>query len=389
MKTISAHITSFYHSTFHAYTTEVNVDGHRWRLGLRYSKFHDFYDQLMLKTKDFHASFPPKGTLFFTPKPEERQKQLEEFLQQVLVYYSNKGRPTDIEDLLCDLLKVPHHLRRDPEHDDDNVSTSTESVLSEPVHEPLVDSVAVEAVEEERKVTATSEPEAGTKNTSAVVLGAAEEVPVEKTASEARTNKEEEAVAALKEPKSLTVEETLPPKDSQLPVVYEDVQEHEDVEAVTMSTDEINTVKQGKVPVEDDTVESDTADQDVVESPSHVPIEEIAEKVTAEDIPGEMAKEAEAVVDSTASEPEYLVTDPVPSKTETIMSKPQAIEAPAKDSCSQGENKLGTRKRVSTSWLEAYLPKPLLGFIRHRCMKKTNLVMLCVAILLPMVLARR
>ena len=93
MKAISAHISGYYRSSFHAYTTEVNVDGHRWRLGLRYSKFHSFYDQLMVLEKDFDAEFPPKGTLFFTPKPEERQQQLVVFLQQVLAFYASKGVP--------------------------------------------------------------------------------------------------------------------------------------------------------------------------------------------------------------------------------------------------------------------------------------------------------
>ncbi|CAH0480740.1 unnamed protein product [Peronospora belbahrii] len=138
MKTISAHVTGFYRSSFHAYTTEVTVDGHRWRLGLRYSKFHDFYDQLMVQEKDFHAEFPPKGTLFFTPKPEERQEQLELFLQQVLAYYSSKTDSIEMENLLCDLLKVPRHLRSS-ERDDDNVSTSTESAQDEPMHEPVIE----------------------------------------------------------------------------------------------------------------------------------------------------------------------------------------------------------------------------------------------------------
>ncbi|POM68086.1 Hypothetical protein PHPALM_15798, partial [Phytophthora palmivora] len=146
MKVITVHITGFYHSSFHAYTTEVNVDGHRWRLGLRYSKFHEFYEQLVDKKKDFHAEFPPKGTLFFTPKPEERQEQLEVFIQHVLEYYTAKGRPTEVEELLCDLLKVPRHLRS-PEHEDDDVSTSTESVLDDPIHEPPTSSDGGAAVE--------------------------------------------------------------------------------------------------------------------------------------------------------------------------------------------------------------------------------------------------
>ncbi|CAH0480741.1 unnamed protein product [Peronospora belbahrii] len=52
------------------------------------------------------------------------------------------------------------------------------------------------------------------------------------------------------------------------------------------------------------------------------------------------------------------------------------------------ENELATRGRVS-SWIAAYVPKSLLGFFQRRCMKKTNLVVLCLALLLPMALARR
>ncbi|RLN89569.1 hypothetical protein BBJ28_00023551, partial [Nothophytophthora sp. Chile5] len=141
MKTISAHITGFYRSTFHAYTTEVNVDGHHWRLGLRYSKFHEFYDQLVLAEKEFAAEFPPKGTLFFTPKPEERQAQLELFLQEVIEFYVAKGYPQHMEDLLSDLLKIPRHLKSDRE--DDDSSTSTESVPEEPVQEPAARAEAV------------------------------------------------------------------------------------------------------------------------------------------------------------------------------------------------------------------------------------------------------
>ncbi|CEG47500.1 conserved hypothetical protein [Plasmopara halstedii] len=134
MKTLSAHVTGFYRSSFHAYTTEVMVDGHRWRLGLRYSKFHEFYSQLEAIASDFDVEFPPKGTLFFTPKPEERQEQLEVFLQKVLAYYAAKDYPTEIETLLCDLLKVPRHLKS-PERDDDDISTSTESGLDEPIND--------------------------------------------------------------------------------------------------------------------------------------------------------------------------------------------------------------------------------------------------------------
>ncbi|CAI5711310.1 unnamed protein product [Hyaloperonospora brassicae] len=131
MKTLSAHISGFYWSSFHAYTTEVAVHGHRWRLGLRYSKFHSFYDQLMEQVAGFDAEFPPKGTLFFTPKPEERQQQLEVFLQQVLAFYAAKGYPVEVENLLCDLLKVPGHLRSPEHEDDDDGSTGTESGLDE------------------------------------------------------------------------------------------------------------------------------------------------------------------------------------------------------------------------------------------------------------------
>ncbi|KAG3046094.1 hypothetical protein PI125_g27011 [Phytophthora idaei] len=51
-----------------------------------------------------------------------------------------------MEDLLCDLLKVSRHLKS-PEHEDDDVSTSTESVLDEPIHEPPSSSDSVGSVE--------------------------------------------------------------------------------------------------------------------------------------------------------------------------------------------------------------------------------------------------
>lgn len=150
MKTLSAHVTGFYRSSFHAYTTEVTVDNHRWRLGLRYSKFHEFYGQLEATASDFQVEFPPKGTLFFTPKPEERQEQLEVFLQQVLAYYAAKNYPPDIGALLCDLLKVPRHLTS-REREDDDVSTSTESGIDEPIHLPPSSSNNTTVVDEEPK----------------------------------------------------------------------------------------------------------------------------------------------------------------------------------------------------------------------------------------------
>ncbi|RLN65464.1 hypothetical protein BBJ29_001149 [Phytophthora kernoviae] len=384
MKSISAHITSFYHSTFHAYTTEVNVDGHRWRLGLRYSKFHEFYDQLVLKVKDFHAPFPPKGTLFFTPKPEERQKQLEEFLQQVLAYYSTKGCPTDVEDLICDLLKVPHHLRGDSEHDDDNVSTSTESVLSEPVHEPHVNSVEkVAPQEEKKKVIVTPELVIETKPEESIVAaepGDAGAVPGEESSSEVPVGKEEEVVSKPQESNSPTVEETRSVENSRLPVVHEAVQEDAEAVEISMPAGEVKEVKEAiedKEPVEKETVMI----KDVVYS----------EDIATEGIATEVAERAEAMAQGpeTTLPEERPVVGLVALKTKIVTSKPQAVDTPVEGARPEGEKKLSIRKRVSTSWLAAYLPKSLLGFIRHRCMKKTNLVVLCVAILLPMVLARR
>lgn len=210
MKAISAHVTGFYHSSFHAYTTEVNVDGHRWRLGLRYSKFHEFYDQLLLADKAFHAAFPPKGTLFFTPKPEERQEQLEAFLQQVLAHYAARGHPAEIEELLCDLLKVPRHLRS-PEHEDDDVSTSTESVLDEPMHEPpsSSDSFSLEQEEQEQEEKEKTQPVAAEAKgaADAAPAGPAEQDPVQDTKPEAVS------AAAAKRWRSLR-----PPSRCSLPV---------------------------------------------------------------------------------------------------------------------------------------------------------------------------
>ncbi|KAL4159829.1 hypothetical protein PRNP1_000402 [Phytophthora ramorum] len=375
MKAISAHVTGFYRSSFHAYTTEVTVDGHRWRLGLRYSKFHDFYDQLLLLETDFHFAFPPKGSLFFTPKPEERQEQLEEFLQQVLSYYAARGYPSELEDLLCELLKVPRHLKS-PEHEDDDVSTSTESVLDEPLHEPPT--VDKEPLQDEKDPETEKVQEAVQESTEE------EELPVDK-------EKEAAAVAdgtvQLEKPR---------PVEAEMPVVHEDTETQKETPAPVEETQV--TVEEDPARIEDE----ETEEGEVEAATPHVPVEEAATETGI----AEQSAEEEAAVETRPEEPvevspevQQPVVEPIVKKEESVAAKAQLPQTPvqplaAKESGvavpneKEGHKEIDTSGRVS-SWIAAYLPESLLGFIRRRCLKKTNLVVLCVALLLPMVLARR
>ncbi|ETP48816.1 hypothetical protein F442_05524 [Phytophthora nicotianae P10297] len=372
MKTISAHVTGFYRSSFHAYTTEVNVDGHRWRLGLRYSKFHEFYGELVAKDSDFHADFPPKGTLFFTPKPEERQEQLDVFLQQVLAYYAAKGHPAEIEDLLCDLLKVPRHLKS-PEHEDDDVSTSTESVLDEPMHEPPSPEsvVSVEAVDRKEEMPQVAE----TKVT--------EQAPVQEAMPESQVAKEEVvATPEPMQPANPVAEEPRPVEKTEAPIAHEQAKAQVETPAPAEKTELV------KEMVEKEINDVEKVKEETKPIAAQIPVEKpVVETKTAADEETIVA----AVEPKMASSEEQPVAEPI--ERESAPPKPQDAEKPATCERTPPNDKveykeLATSGRVS-SWIAACLPKSLLGFIRHRCMKKTNLVVLCVALLLPMVLARR
>ncbi|CEG39340.1 Phox homologous domain [Plasmopara halstedii] len=123
MREIDARVTGFDFSTHHAYTTEVEVDGRTWSLAIRYSTFYDFYTRLTALEKHFAVEFPPKGGLFFSPPPEERQEQLDDFLLSTLAYFDMRGHPKRMEALLSELLQIPQHLGF---KDDDEERTASE-----------------------------------------------------------------------------------------------------------------------------------------------------------------------------------------------------------------------------------------------------------------------
>ncbi|EQC42650.1 hypothetical protein SDRG_00378 [Saprolegnia diclina VS20] len=69
-------------SKFTVYMTSVASNGREWVVPLRYSRFHEFFGQLV-KT-DRHAaalSFPQK--VLFTPSNATRMRQLHDFMQQL------------------------------------------------------------------------------------------------------------------------------------------------------------------------------------------------------------------------------------------------------------------------------------------------------------------
>ncbi|KAH7476540.1 uncharacterized protein KRP23_7222 [Phytophthora ramorum] len=131
MREIDARVTGFDYTTFHAYTTEVEVDGRSWSLGLRYNTFYQFYTRLAALEKHFTVDFPPKGGLFFSPPPEERQEQLDDFLLSTLAYFDMRGHPRRMEALLSELLQIPEHLgiKDDDERTASEGSSAAEELL--------------------------------------------------------------------------------------------------------------------------------------------------------------------------------------------------------------------------------------------------------------------
>ncbi|POM70611.1 Hypothetical protein PHPALM_12923, partial [Phytophthora palmivora] len=93
LTTLSARVTGFDYTTFHAYTTVVTLDGASWTLAIRYSKFLAFYDALRSADRSFKFDFPPKGGFFFTPKPEDRKVRLDAFLQAAVKFFLAKKQP--------------------------------------------------------------------------------------------------------------------------------------------------------------------------------------------------------------------------------------------------------------------------------------------------------
>ncbi|KAG2525874.1 hypothetical protein JM16_004195 [Phytophthora kernoviae] len=133
MREIDARVTGFDYTTFHAYTTDVEVDGHMWTLALRYNTFFQFYTQLTALEKHFNVDFPPKGGLFFSPPPEERQEQLDEFLLSTLAYFDMRGHPKRMEALLGELLEIPQHLdtKEEEEREEEDHTASEGSSVAE------------------------------------------------------------------------------------------------------------------------------------------------------------------------------------------------------------------------------------------------------------------
>lgn len=123
---VSARVTGFDYSTFHAYTTEVAVDGRSWALAVRYNTFFKFYSQLLEVEPRFKAPFPPKGGIFFSPLPEERQVQLDDFVQNTLTFYDLRGRPDAMGALIDDLLEISDHLKLEPVQEEEALDNAQE-----------------------------------------------------------------------------------------------------------------------------------------------------------------------------------------------------------------------------------------------------------------------
>eukprot|EP00644_Phytophthora_capsici_P006373 jgi/Phyca11/11292/fgenesh1_pm.PHYCAscaffold_66_\ len=130
MREIDARVVGFDYTTYHAYTTEVEVDGCSWSLAIRYNTFYQFYTRLTALEKHFTVEFPPKGGLFFSPPPEERQEQLDDFLLSTLAYFDMRGHPKRMGVLLGELLQIPEHLNT-KEEDDERTASEGSSVAEE------------------------------------------------------------------------------------------------------------------------------------------------------------------------------------------------------------------------------------------------------------------
>ncbi|RLN89095.1 hypothetical protein BBJ28_00018662 [Nothophytophthora sp. Chile5] len=135
MRSIDVRVTGFDYTTFHAYTTEVEVDGRAWTLAIRYNTFLEFYTRLAALEKHFTVAFPPKGGLFFSPPPEERQEQLDEFMLSTLAYFDMRGHPKRMEALLGELLQIPEHV--DVKDDEERTASEGSSVADELLDTPM------------------------------------------------------------------------------------------------------------------------------------------------------------------------------------------------------------------------------------------------------------
>lgn len=161
MREIDARVTGFDYTTHHSYTTEVEVDGRTWTLGIRFSTFFDFYTRLTALEKHFQVEFPRRGGLFFSPPPEERQEQLDDFLLSTLAYFDMRGHPKRMEALLGELLQIPQHM--DVKDDEERTASEGSSVAEEVLmdtplpghdHDDFGDHSDVESHEDSNKVEA-------------------------------------------------------------------------------------------------------------------------------------------------------------------------------------------------------------------------------------------
>ncbi|KAL3660983.1 hypothetical protein V7S43_013998 [Phytophthora oleae] len=159
MREIDARVVGFDYTTYHAYTTEVEVDGCSWSLAIRYNTFYQFYTRLAALEKHFTVEFPPKGGLFFSPPPEERQEQLDDFLLSTLAYFDMRGHPKRMKALLSELLQIPEHL--DAKEDDDERTASEGSSVAEELldddHDVHMDDLTVQILEKDNQVEAVPE----------------------------------------------------------------------------------------------------------------------------------------------------------------------------------------------------------------------------------------
>ncbi|CAI5711928.1 hypothetical protein KXD40_005883 [Peronospora effusa] len=131
MRDIDARVTGFNYTTFHTYTTEVEVDGHTWTLHIRYNTFYQFYERLLAIEKYFMVKFPPKGSLFFSPSPEERQEELDEFMLGTLAYFDMRDHPKRMGALLDELLEISKNLVVKDEEEERTASEGSFDVIDD------------------------------------------------------------------------------------------------------------------------------------------------------------------------------------------------------------------------------------------------------------------
>lgn len=319
---VSAHVTGFFHATHHAYTTEVVVDGYRYRLGLRYSTFLLSFERLSALDPGFAFDFPPKGSLFFSPKPEDRQERLEAFLQAAIARVDALGRPQELVEIVEDLLQVPEHLKESAdkkrEEDDDSQTTSDESLPDDDHAHQQQDKAAAEADDEEDK------PSVAEEERNSDVEGHAPVAPLLIAVEQIKTSKEEEAA---EDDESTTVhdevEETEEVKESAAAAV--EVKEAVEVEPVADTEEPVGL----KEEVQHSTVEvEDSAELEEEDQHSTIEVKESAE-LLKDDLPAvEVEKEDLSAVEAEQEEEQPTIRDEEPVEIkEEAAEKVEIIEA--------------------------------------------------------------